>query len=1205
MSKFISTYITAALLFISIAGLAQTPDTITKEGDYTVTGSETLTASQTIILKPNTWIKPGSSFSATIVQDAYTAPTLTQTENYIYTRTYQRGMTSANGIQYNSDVIEGITYFDGLGRPKQQIGIKASPDKQDMVNHIIYDTHGRQDKQYLPFAQQSGAVGSYQTVDVVADINSYYQNKYSDDFTGMAVGDVNAYSQSIYEPSPLNRVLEQGAPGKAWKADPTTDTDHTIKFDWGTNEANEVVRFSVIYANGNTENPTLTQHNSYSANELHRTLTKDENWKETDGNNRTTKEYKNKLGQVVLKRTYNEGIGHDTYYVYDDFGNLTFVIPPKVDITDNVSATELSELCYQYKYDKRNRLVEKKIPGKGWEYIIYNKIDQPVLTQDANQRANNEWLFTKYDAFGRVTYTGLHKASNTLTRIAMQNSVYTATSQYESRSNPASNLAQTTVHYTNNAAPTSISKVYTINYYDDYSFDNSATNPGSVYNQTIDTDVKGLATGSKIRVLGTDDWITTVTYYDTKARPVYIHSNNQYLNTTDVVESKLDFAGKVLETKTTHSKGSNTPIVTVDTFTYDHTGRVLTQSQKINNQGTEQIVSNTYDEMGQLDAKQVGGGLQDIDYTYNVRGWLQSINDVANLGNDLFAFGINYNTPQNGATALYNGNISETLWRTANDNTQRHYTYDYDGLNRITAATSNDNRYNLSNLTYDSMGNILTLTRDGHLNEAATNFGVMDNLTYTYYNGGNQLKRVSETVAQAVGFTKNSTTGTDYTYDANGNMITDNNKGITGIIYNHLNLPEQTTVNNSTTSGNISYIYDATGAKLKKIATEGSSVTTTEYTNGYIYKDGELEFFSHAEGYVEPNTNSGYDYVYQYKDHLGNIRLSYADKDSDGKIDILRNNADVDGDNDYAHEIMQEKNYYPFGMQWKGVNHTIRGVKNNLKTYQGQELTEDLGLNTHEWRYRISDPSIGRFWQIDPLAEDYTYNSTYAFQENKLGMGIELEGAELLGHDIALYLNLKYQQWDSKVSSHQSALHEAIGNRVEAHKTGRERSNDEIPISTFNLDADKVRDAVTITNSVNEIASETVNTTKEIARDAADGLETTGDYITYFGVATGQPEIIATGEVISGIGTGINVTIDLIEGEKSYGQIVLENGSQVVFGKLSDKALKALKKNGAGGRIVESIIKAHEITYSEITDYIINRLQENNTTVIEGVQTQN
>jgi hypothetical protein len=82
-------------------------------------------------------------------------------------------------------------------------------------------------------------------------------------------------------------------------------------------------------------------------------------------------------------------------------------------------------------------------------------------------------------------------------------------------------------------------------------------------------------------------------------------------------------------------------------------------------------------------------------------------------------------------------------------------------------------------------------------------------------------------------------------------------------------------------------------------------------------------------------------------------------------------------------------------MEHLGYNGSSYGVKNNLKTYQKQEFTEDLGLNTHEWKYRVSDPATGRFWQIDPLSEDYVYNSTYAFQENKLGMGTELEGLEV------------------------------------------------------------------------------------------------------------------------------------------------------------------------------------------------------------------
>ncbi len=47
------------------------------------------------------------------------------------------------------------------------------------------------------------------------------------------------------------------------------------------------------------------------------------------------------------------------------------------------------------------------------------------------------------------------------------------------------------------------------------------------------------------------------------------------------------------------------------------------------------------------------------------------------------------------------------------------------------------------------------------------------------------------------------------------------------------------------------------------------------------------------------------------------------------------------------------------------------------------------------FKYRVSDPVIGRFWSSDPLGSKYPHNSNYAFQENKLGLGVELEGLEL------------------------------------------------------------------------------------------------------------------------------------------------------------------------------------------------------------------
>ncbi|KAA1243987.1 DUF6443 domain-containing protein, partial [Aquimarina sp. RZ0] len=600
MIQKISTYITATLLFVSIASLAQVEENVVLK-DQTITASSipavlNIKATKSITIKPTTWIKSGSTFTAEVIEDAYLPVTLSDTENYIFTRTYQAPITETElnnpiiGIKNNSDVIESITYFDGLGRPKQQIGIKASADKNDIITHIVYDDYGRQDRQYLPFEHQIVSKGAYKIVDIPRDINFYYKNKYPDDFVLIPTNDLyfSAFSESLFEASPLNRIIEQGSPGEGFRV--RRSPNHTIKFDWTTNSATEVFYFRVDFAGAtNTEAPSLVRDAYYPANELRVTITKDENWlpNQTHPNDHTTKEYTDKLGRVILKRTYNENIAHDTYYVYDDYGNLTFVIPPKVTLgeSDDVSATELNELCYQYSYDHRNRLIEKKIPGKGKESIVYNKLNQPVMTQDANQKANNEWLFTKYDAFGRVVYTGLVKynASFTVHRSIVQNVSNSANEQFESRT-PASTLANTPIYYSNEAFPNNnvIDKIYTINYYDNYTFDKDGMNkPTHVFGVPTNNTVKSLPTGSKVRVLGTDQWITTVTAYDGKGRAIWTASRNDYLKTTDIVEIELDFAGKVLKTKTTHRRDSNASIVTTDTFTYDHMGRLLTQKQKI------------------------------------------------------------------------------------------------------------------------------------------------------------------------------------------------------------------------------------------------------------------------------------------------------------------------------------------------------------------------------------------------------------------------------------------------------------------------------------------------------------------------------------------------------------------------------------------------------------------------------------------------
>ncbi len=1075
-----------------------------------------------------------------VAQNSYQAPSLSSNENYIHTKVYQKAGTPSS----NADVIENVTYFDGLGRPKQQIDIKASPDQKDIITHIEYDDYGRQTKQYLPY-KSNHTIGSYRGHEALENATKgFYKNKYPEDFANIPTAAVNPYTEQVFEASPLNRVLETGAPGKDWKANPKSNSDHTIKFDYTSNSATDnIIRFDVSLSSSRT--PSLVKNGTYRVNTLYKTITKDENW--TTGNNHTTQEFKNLQDQVVLKRTFNTISGkveaHDTYYIYDDFGNLTYVLPPKVIAQNTISASILNNLCYQYKYDERNRLVSKKIPGKGWENIVYNKLDQPIMTQDANLAQNNRWLFTKYDVFGRVVYTGMAKfsgASYTIPRSAIQSAANLHNNvQYEKyAANTA--LANTNLQYTSNAYPKSsiINEVFTINYYDNYNFNKpSHTVPTSVFGQTVakNMETKGLTTGTKVKVLDTYEWITTITYYDKKARPIYVYSYNQYLKTTDIVKTEYDFAGKVLRTSLQHKKDAKPTITITDYYTYDHAGRVVSHEQDINGKRKEILTTNKYDNLGQLQKKYVGNtiplvseytkkylvnvtgetitkygptsissglstkknitgngyvsytlpnsnhavsvglsyndtnslsntinysitisskrarvyekgaakgntitvnnndvfrierrnntvyyskngtvfyvsnlatnngsmvgdaslistgstlknfvivdtnkALQTVDYAYNVRGWLKQINNPNALNNDLFGFKINYNTPSlSNSNPLFNGNISETHWKTKNDNVLRNYKYLYDPLNRITKATSHNGNFDLTAVTYDKIGNINRLSRKGAINEG---FGTIDKLYYNY--NGNKLLRVTDIADKKYGF-KDVSNGSlpDYLYDVNGNMTMDRNKSIQRVMYNHLNLPYRIILTQSSVlKREIEYKYDALGNKLQKYAWEkysSSSIKTTiahkEYAGNFIYtkpwaSSTYLEFINQPEGYIEakkPNDyNQGFNYIYQYKDHLGNIRLSYNDGNGDGLVSV--------------DEIIEEKNYYPFGLTHKEYNNVVRGRKHNYG-YNGKEENDELGLEWLDFSARNYDPALGRWMNIDPMADLMRRHSPYNY----------------------------------------------------------------------------------------------------------------------------------------------------------------------------------------------------------------------------------
>ncbi|MBF6609998.1 MAG: hypothetical protein ITF99_02480 [Chryseobacterium sp.] len=274
---------------------------------------------------------------------------------------------------------------------------------------------------------------------------------------------------------------------------------------------------------------------------------------------------------------------------------------------------------------------------------------------------------------------------------------------------------------------------------------------------------------------------------------------------------------------------------------YDHQNRLLEHSHQVDSNLLEILAQNEYNELSQLVNKQVGNGLQSIDYEYSIRGWLTKINEPTDLNGKLFGYEIKYTNPEE-STARFNGNIAEIDWVKAtgfNEPTIRGYSYSYDAINRLTNANFSEPNatipqsefYNES-MSYDLNGNIIQLSRN-----APSFYGnyaeQIDELSYDY--NGNRLIAVIDGSGNPTGYEGG---GSIISYDANGNMIDMYDRGIEQIDYNHLNLPTKLRIEGFNKS--VAYQYRADGTKLKKsfifTGDDGALYSSsTEYLDGFHY----------------------------------------------------------------------------------------------------------------------------------------------------------------------------------------------------------------------------------------------------------------------------------------------------------------------------------------------------------------------------------
>ena len=828
-----------------------------------------------------------------------------------------------NSLQNNlfeiGDVVKFNTYMDGNGRPLQTIGCNQAPfdgtNYRDIVSFVHYDAYGRSPRSYLPYVDETDD-GSFKE-DVITEQLDFYSN------ASMVSHSNYPFSDRVFDNSPMSNVIEMGAPGENWQI----GTNHTNKIEIQVNGENEVLLWKA-------EPNGAEAVSYYEPNKLFKRLLTDEHDLQsqifTDVFGRTIlvqKQIRAELdpGDKLITYDFTEGnsepseeitpITISTYYVYNELGQLIYTISPgafeamqgtySFDESDPV----FEDLIHASRYDAKGRVTAQKSPGSGWSYIIYDLLNRPVLSQTSNQSEQDEWNFIKYDVFGRSVMTGLFYSANS--QVSLQDEVNGWPSgNWEHRNSESGSL----MGYSNEAFPDinpgNDDQILTVQYFDDYNFDLQGREFKSTIHDAYKDKVFGLSTGSLVKVLDDDpdNYLLTINFYDQKYRPIQSHVQN-HVNGWDVYESEYNFDNSLKKSIRFHWANSTSfPVIIKNRYEYDHVGRLVDEFMSVGS-GTsppEKLVGHyEYNLLGQLirqdlDYKPATSDfLQHIDYRYNIRGWLTSINN-AELDDDgtinfddLDVFGEEIYYDNTDAISIdqgeespfvplnqYNGNISSIRWKSKNSDIpsdarpENVYCYRYDDLNQMTAAYYArteagvsgyyDQDYHLFNekLSYGLDGNIWSFNRN-HAD------GVMDELVYSYE--GHKLMEVTDAITPTMGngFTDGNTTGDDFAYDSNGNLLEDLNKEL-AFAYNHLNLPQL--IEHGTDE--LRYIYDATGRKLRTIYPDSK---VHDYVSGIEYNDNELLFLNTSFGRIKatgPQAYCSVNFAYEYfiKDHLGSVR---------------------------------------------------------------------------------------------------------------------------------------------------------------------------------------------------------------------------------------------------------------------------------------------------------------------------------------------
>lgn len=745
---------------------------------------------------------------------------------------------------------------------------------------------------------------------------------------------------------------------------------------------------------------------------------------------------------------------HYTLYYYDQAGNLIKTVPPKgvnpiyrSTFIDSVERFKLSgssltpthSLITRYCYNSLNQVILQKSPDGGASRFWYDRLGRLVLSQNAKQASSgNVYSYTFYDSLGRITQVG-QLTGGTVMNDAVSRSDASLQAWLSAASASRNQITQTV--YDTAYAPISAAVLSQQNLRNRVSYSQVMNGATDIYPAT--------STYYCYDIHGNVDTLLQDFGNSSGIRNAMNASGNRFKK---VVYNYDLISGKV--NGVSYQPGQ--PDAYYHRYAYDAENRITDVYS-----GRDSIMlflfpereaHYTYYKHGPLARTDLGQlRVQGLDYAYTLQGWLKGVNPamggtLANgtdtteafpVAQDVFGFSLHYYrgdyravgyTPQvtsiigalgSSAAPFYNGNIATMAVNLPKFGAAKVYNYHYDQLNRLVAmdvynglspTAGTFSPISLSDyrerVTYDPSGNILTYNRHGDAARLS-----MDSLSYFYKPNTNQLHKVVDVAANNASYNdlKTGQLDNNYTYDAIGNLTSDNSETISNITWNVYGKIASVTK----AGAGISYVYDASGNRILKLTASDttayvrdaqgnvlsvyvkkagatSPVLQTEVhlygssrlgmVTQHLVKDSTL-LLNSAFGIALKGTFSRREKFFELSNHLGNVLVTISDRrtqNSAGGVTV----------DSYAANVVSTQDYYPFGMMMPGR------AWNNSYRYGFNGKENDAETSTQDYGMRIYNPILCKFFSVDPLSPKYPWLSPYQFASNSPIMGIDLDGGE-------------------------------------------------------------------------------------------------------------------------------------------------------------------------------------------------------------------